>query len=112
MTEHDHGRTTDGTSWPVLGEEPVVKTITLEDKRIAKSAAQRWAREKEAKVGVGIWMWWTDGSRSDDGLVGAAAVCKPGNQGRTRDTYLGTGCMEVFDSELWAIGPALWETVK
>jgi len=72
-TEHKHGRTTEGMSWPAPGEEPAVKTIILDDKSIAKCAAQRWAREKEAKVGAGIWMWWTDGSRSDDGRVGAPA---------------------------------------
>jgi hypothetical protein len=67
--EHEHGRTTEDMSWPAPGEEPVVKTIILDDKSTAKKAAQRWAREKEAKVGAGVWMWWTDGSRSDDGRV-------------------------------------------
>jgi len=57
-------------------------------------------------------MWWTDGSRSDNGRVGAAAVCKHGNEWRTRRSYLGTGRMVVFDAELWAIGLALGETVK
>jgi len=97
---------------PAPGEEPAVKTILLDDDGAAKIAAQRWAREKEVKVGAGVWMWWTDGSRSDDGLVGAAAVCKHGSEWRTRRSYLGTGCMEVFDAELWAIGLALGETIK
>ena len=44
-TEHAHGRTTEGMSWLALGEEPVVKTIILEHKSIAKSTTQRWARE-------------------------------------------------------------------
>ena len=57
-------------------------------------------------------MWWTDGSRSDDGRVGAAAVCKDGNQWRSRRSFLGTGRMEVFDAELWAIGLALGETIE
>ena len=52
------------------------------------------------------------GSRSDDGPVGAAAVCKHGDEWRTRRSYLGTGRMQVFDAELWAIGLALGETVK
>jgi len=56
---------------------------------------------------AGVWMWWTDGSRSDDGRVGAAAVCKHGNEWRSRRSFLGTGCMEVFDAKLWAIGIAL-----
>jgi len=111
-TEHEHGLTTEGMSWPPPGKEPVVKTIILEDKSIARSAAQRWAREKEAKAGAGVWMWWPYGSRSDDGRVGAAAVCKHGNEWRTCRSYLGTGRMEVFDAELWAIGLALRETIK
>jgi len=52
-------------------------------------------------------MWWRDGSRSDNGRVGAAAVCKHGNQWRSRRSCLGTGRMEVFDAELWAMGLAL-----
>jgi len=52
-------------------------------------------------------MWWTDGSRSDDGRVGATAVCKYGNQWRSRRSFLGTGRIEVFDAEMWAIGLAL-----
>jgi len=39
-------------------------------------------------------------------------VCKHGNEWKTRRSYLGTGRMEVFDAELWAIGLALGETVK
>jgi len=97
---------------PAPGKEPAVKTIILDDDGAAKIAAQRWAREKEAKVGAGVWMWWTDGSRSDDGRVGAAAVCQHGSEWRTRRSYLGTGRMEVFDAELWAIGLALGETIK
>jgi len=54
-------------SWPALGEELAVRTTILDDTAAAKSAAQGWAREKEAKIGAGVWMWWTDGSRSDDG---------------------------------------------
>jgi len=56
-------------------------------------------------------MWWTDGSRSDDGRVGAAAVCKHGNQWRFHCSFLGTGRMDVFDAELWVIGLALDEMV-
>jgi len=105
--EHEHGRTTDGMNWPAPGEEPAVRTTILDDTTAAKSAAQRWAREKEAKVTEGVWMWWTDGSRSDDGRVGAAAVCKHGNEWRSRRSFLRTGRMEVFDAELWATGLAL-----
>ena len=37
---------------------------------------------------------------------------KHGNEWRTRHSYLGTGRMEVFEAELWAIGLALGETVN
>jgi len=49
-------------------------------------------------------MWWTDGSCSDNGRVGAAAVGNLGNEWRSCRSYLGMGRMEVFDAELWAIG--------
>jgi len=53
---HEHGRTTEARNWPAPGEEPVVRTIILDDTTAAKSVAQHWAREKEAKIGVGVWM--------------------------------------------------------
>jgi len=34
-------------------------------------------------------------------------VCKDGNEWRSRRSFLGTGHMEVFDTELWAIGLVL-----
>jgi hypothetical protein len=102
--EHGHGRTTEGMSWPAPGEESVVRTLILDDDTAAKRAVQRWARENAAKVGAGVWMWWTDGSRSDDGQVGAAAVSKHGNEWRSRRSFLGTGRMQDFNAELWAIG--------
>jgi len=55
---------------------------------------------------------WTHGSRSDDGRVGAASVCKHRNAWRARRGYLGSGRMVVSDSELWAIGLALDATIK
>jgi len=82
------------------GEESVVRTVILDDTTAAKRTAQGWAREKECKIGAGVWMWWTDGSRSDDGLVGAAAVCMHGNQWGSRCSFLGSRCMAVFDAEL------------
>jgi len=57
-------------------------------------------------------MWWTDRSQSDDGRVGAAAVCKHRDSWRAFRSHLGTGRMEVYDAELWAIGLALRESVK
>jgi len=55
--EHEHRRTTEGTNWPPPGEESVVRTTILDDTTTAQSAAQCWAREMEAKVGAGVWMW-------------------------------------------------------
>jgi len=57
-------------------------------------------------------MWWPDGSRSDDPQEEAAAVCKHRVEWRSRHSYLGTGQLEVFDAELWAIRLALDVTIK
>jgi len=38
--DHEHGRTTEGMSWPPLGEESVVRTVILDDASAAKRAAQ------------------------------------------------------------------------
>jgi len=76
---HEHGRTTEGMNWPSLGKEPAVTTTILDNTAAAKRAGQPRAREKEAKIGAGVWMWWTDGSRSDDDSVGPAAVCNDGH---------------------------------
>jgi len=105
--EHEHGRTTEGTDWLPPGEKSVVRTTILDYTTADRSAAQHLAREKEAKVGAAVWMWWTDGSRSEDGRVEATAVCKHGNRWRSRRSFLGTGRVEVFDTELRAIGLAL-----
>jgi len=48
--------------WPNPDEELAVKTVILSEDTAAKKEAIRWAREREAKVGAGVWMWWTDGS--------------------------------------------------
>jgi hypothetical protein len=55
--ENEYGRTIEGMSWPAPGEEPAIRTTTLDDTAAGKSAARRWAREKEAKIGTGVWMW-------------------------------------------------------
>lgn len=47
-------------NWPPPGEESVVRTHILDDTTAAKRAAQHWVREKEAKIGAVVWMWWTD----------------------------------------------------
>jgi len=42
------------TQFAVPGEESVVRTTILDDTTAAKRTAQRWAREKEAKIGAGV----------------------------------------------------------
>ena len=110
--EHERGRGAETMRWPSPDKEPAVSTVILSDDVAAKREAIRWAREKEAKVGAGVWMWWTDGSRTDDGIVGAAAVCKHRDGWKSFRSHLGTGRMEVYDAELWAIGLALRESLK
>jgi len=104
---HQHGRTTEGMNWPAMCADPVVRTTIRDDTAAAKCAAQCSSREKEPKVIAVVWIWWTDVSRSDDGRVGAAALCKHRDAWRSRRSYLGSGRMEVFDAKLWEIGLAL-----
>jgi len=98
--------------WANPDEEPAVKTVILSEDPAAKREAICWAREREAKEGAGVWMWWTDWSRSDDGRVVATAVCKHGDCWKAFRSHLGTGRMEVYDVELWAIRLALRESVS
>ena len=84
----------------------------LDDNTAANRAVQHWAREKETNVGAGVRMWWTDGLRSDDGRVGAAAVCNHGNEWSSSRSVLGTRRMEVFNAEWWAVGLALDVTIE
>jgi len=77
--------------WPNPDKEPAIKMVILSEDTVAKREAFRWAREREAKVGAQVWMWWTDGSRSDDGRVGAAAVCQHGDHWKPFRSHLGTG---------------------
>ena len=48
--EHEHGLTTTGMNWLAPGEDPVVRTIILDDDTAAKRVTQCWAREKLANV--------------------------------------------------------------
>jgi hypothetical protein len=57
-------------------------------------------------------MWWSDGSRSENGQVGSAEVWKQGTEWKTCHSYMGTGRMAVCNAELWVIGLPLRETVK
>jgi len=43
---------------------------------VAKREPIRWVREKDANLATGVGLWWTDRSRTKDGRVGAASVCK------------------------------------
>jgi len=110
--EHKRGREAETIHWPNPDEEPAVKTVIVSEDTAARREAIRCAREREAKVGAVVWMWWTDGSRSYDGRVGSATVCKHRDRWKAFRSHLGTGHMEVYDAELWAIGHALWESVK
>jgi len=89
--EHERGRQAETIHRPRLDKEPAVKTVILSDDTAVTTEAIRWATESEAKVSVGVWMWWTDGSRSNDGRAGAAAVCKHRNDWRAIRCHLGTG---------------------
>jgi len=57
-------------------------------------------------------MWQPDKLRSDDGQVGAAAVCLHGNHWRSRRSLLSPGHVEVFDTRLWAIQLTLDVAIK
>jgi len=74
--EHVRGREAETMCCPNPYEVPAVNTVILSEDTAAKRKANRCAREKEGKLGAGVWMWWTDGSQSDEGRVGAATVCK------------------------------------
>jgi len=64
---------------PTPLEDPVIWTTIL-DATAATSDVQLWPRQKEAKIRAGVWIWWTDGSRADNGRVGATAVCDHGHE--------------------------------
>jgi hypothetical protein len=80
---HEDGRTTKGMNCLALGKEHGLRFTPLNDTAAAKRATQRWARESEAKNGAGVWRLWTDGWRSDNHRMGAAAVCKHEDEWRS-----------------------------
>jgi len=110
--EHEQGRKAETMRWPNPAKVLAVKTVILREDMAAKREVIRWAREREAEVGAAGWMWWIDGSRSNDGRVGAAAVCNHGDRREAFCCHLCTVQMQVHDAELWAIRLALWESVK
>ena len=97
--------------WPNSDEEPSVKIVIMSDDTADKGEAIRCARVREAKVGARVWMWCMDRFRSNDGRVGAAAVCNHKGGWKAFHSHLGTRQVEICDAELWAIGLALWESV-
>jgi ribonuclease HI len=109
--EHACGRSAETMRGPDPREKPAVKTTILEADTEAKRGAELWAKEKEGKSGSGTWKWGTDGWRTNNERVGAAAVCLNGVGWTIFRSYLGTGQMEVFDAEQWAIGVALRKSV-
>jgi hypothetical protein len=90
-TEHARGTIAETMRWPKPGERPGVKATMLEDDTEAKKAAELWAKETEGQLGSGTWIWWTDGSRTDDETVGAAEVSLHGDGEMVFRSYLGTG---------------------
>lgn len=61
---------------------------------------------KEAMVREEGLIFWTDGSRLENGKVGSAVVWKEGEQWKEERSYLGKK-KEVFDAEVYAIMRAM-----
>lgn len=99
-------------SWARPDEAPAVKSVILSDDTVAKEDAKRWARDREAKVGARVRIWWTDKSRSNHVRVRAAVVCKDRDGWSASDSHLGTRQMEVYDAKLWAIRLTLHKSVR
>jgi len=85
------------------GQPWAISQCILDDNTAAKQAIQHWAGMKEAKVGMGVAIWWTNGFCSDDGPVGAAAVPNDRNEWWSCCSYPGTGNVRVFDAVVWVI---------
>jgi len=91
-------------------------SMRAEHKQLTASSSQSKAAElyltkNETKLASGTWMWSMDESQTDDGRVRDAVVCLNRDGWTLFRSYLGTGQIEVFDSELWALGVALWKSV-
>jgi hypothetical protein len=61
---------------------------------------------REAKLERDGLVFWTDGSRKEDELVGCAVVWKAGGRWNKRRTHLGRQ-NEAFDVEMWAMSEAM-----
>ena len=110
--EHQRGREAETMPSPNPDKEPPVKTVILSKARRLRQRRSAGRQEREAKVGARVWMWWTDGSRSEYGRVGAVAVCKHRDRWKAYRSPLGTRGMNINYAELWAIGLTLRESVK
>jgi len=104
--EHACSRRAERMCWPDHMEQPAVRTTILEDDAAAKKAAQLWAKRNERTAGSGIWTQSTDRSQTDDGRVGAAAVCLIGDGLKIFCSYIGTWRMKVFNTKHRTIGVA------
>ena len=74
--------------------------VHVERKEEALETAKKWSEEDQNDT------VWTDGSRLENGSVGAAVAFKEGGNWKEEGTFLG-GNKEVFDAEIFAIGRAL-----
>ena len=72
--------------------------VIVEKKEDALKTASEWSDHQRTV--------WTDGSRLENGTVGAALAFKEKDGWATRGTYLGKN-KEVFDAEVFAILQAL-----
>lgn len=97
---HARGRGAETMHWPDHREMAPVKTTILEDDTVPKGATKLWVKEKEGKTASGMQTWWTDRSRTDGWPVGAAAMWFNGDCCMGFRSYLGTGRLEILDTEL------------
>jgi hypothetical protein len=86
--EHDHSWTTEGMNCPPSSDQSEGRTTILEDTLATTRAVLQGKRVAGAKIATGVWVWHTNQSLSDDGLVPAAAVSQHGIQLRSCHSYM------------------------
>jgi hypothetical protein len=101
--EHKGGQDAETMHWRRPGEEWAVKIAIQIGNTVVKRAVICCATESETKVGIGVWMWWTDRVQSDHSRVRGASEQKHRDGWRSFCSHLGPGQMEVYTGELWAI---------
>ena len=74
--------------------------VHVEKKEEALRVAREWSDSDQENT------IWTDGSRLENGAVGAAVAFREGGSWKRRGTYLGRN-KEVFDAKVFAISQAL-----